>query len=289
MGGLPTAALYIMKIIDTHQHLWDLERFSYSWTDAIPALNRTFTIDDYRSESEGTGITASVHVEADVDEAHLLDETRYLLSLADGSTPIIGIVAAARPESKEFPAQLEQLTAQTGVKGIRRILQSQPDDSSKSEIFRRHLDLLRDFDLSFDLCILARQLPLAIELVHACPDVQFVLDHCGNPPLRDGDLQKWHADLREISTSANVACKISGIVTQADHTNWKSDDLRPAVEHVIDCFGWDRIMFGSDWPVCRLASSLRRWVETLKELTAWAGETNQQKLFFENAERIYRL
>jgi predicted TIM-barrel fold metal-dependent hydrolase len=289
MGGLPTAALCFMKIIDTHQHLWDLGRFKYSWTDSAPALNRTFTIDDYRSACEGTGITASVHVEADVDEPHMLDETRYLRTLAGGSTPIVGIVAAARPESLDFPSQLEQLTAYPEVKGIRRLLQSQPDDLSTSGIFRRHIRMLGDHGLRFDLCVQARQLSWVSKLVDACPDVQFVLDHCGNPPLRDGDIEKWRTDIHEISTSANVACKISGIVTQADHLKWHADDLRPAVEHVIDCFSWDRVMFGSDWPVCRLASSLRRWVETLKGLTAWAGETNQQKLFFENAERIYRL
>ena len=264
-------------------------RFKYSWTDTVPALNRTFTIDDYRSACEGTGITASIHVEADVDEPHMLDETRYLHTLVDGSTPILGIVAAARPESLDFPAQLEQLTAFPGVKGIRRLLQSQSDDLSTSGIFRRHLRMLGDHGLRFDLCVQARQLPVVSKLVGACPDVQFVLDHCGNPPLRDENIEKWRTDIHDISTSPNVACKISGIVTQADHLKWQADDLRPAVDHVIDCFGWDRIMFGSDWPVCRLASSLRRWVETLKGLTAWAGETNQKKLFFENAERIYRL
>jgi len=278
-----------MKIIDTHQHIWELERFSYSWCSSVPSLNRTFSLEDYLDASDGTGIERTVHVEADVDEAFMLAETKYVLSLAAAETPIVGVVACARPESTDFPAYLDEIAGHPQLKGVRRLLQAQADDLSEGSVFRDNVRLLPRYDLSFDICVLARQLPVAIALVEECPEVQFILDHCGNPLILEGRLEDWRRDLRRLAAYPNISCKISGIVTQADHMSWTAKDLRPIVEHVIECFGWDRVMFGSDWPVCTLSTGLRRWVETLLDLTRGAGEKNQHKLFYENAVRIYRL
>ncbi len=279
-----------MNIIDAHQHLWDLSRFPYSWTANQPKLNRSFVMSDYLEATRGFEVVKSVHVEADIDEGFMLEETRSVLELAErDDNPLAGVVAAARPEYDNFQEYLAQIAGHPRLKGIRRILQAMPDELSTTTTFVENVRSLEDHELSFDLCILARQLPAAIELAGQCPNVSFILDHCGNPDIRNCDYHPWRERIAEIAGLPNVACKVSGIVVNTDLDNWTVEDLRPAIEHVIECFGWDRVMFGSDWPVCTLAASFRQWVEALIFLTAGAGESNQRKLLAENADRIYRL
>lgn len=280
-----------MKIIDTHQHLWDLKRFEYSWTARNPLFNRSYLVSDYLEATKGIEIVKSVHVEADIDEPYMLGETRWILELADQpDNPIAGVVAAARPEYDNFREMIEQIAGHPRLKGVRRILHvGQPDELSTTTTFTENIRSLEEFDLSFDLCFLGRQLPLAARLIKECPNVRFILDHCGNPDIKNQDYTAWRKSIEEIAGLPNVDCKVSGIVVNTDLENWTAEDLRPAVEHIIDSFGWDRVMFGSDWPVCLLAASYRQWVEALTYLTQDAGEENQKKLFVENAERIYRL
>lgn len=278
-----------MQIVDTHQHLWDLELFSYAWTKHHPTLNHSFHMSDYRAASAGFEISKTVHLECDVDEQYMLAETEHILWLAaQPNNSLTGAVACCRPERADFPDYLAQLARHTRLKGFRRVLHVVPEEVSLSPVFVPNLRLLADHNLSFDLCVLARQLPLAIRLVKECPQVQFILDHCGNPPIASGDLTDWRAQLAELAQSPNVACKVSGIINHAS-PNWTAAELRPVVEHVIESFGWERVMFGSDWPVCTLAGTFKQWVEALLELTQAAGPENQQKLFQTNAERIYRL
>jgi predicted TIM-barrel fold metal-dependent hydrolase len=279
-----------MKIVDAHQHLWDLDLFHYAWLKDLPVLNRSFRMDDYCDATKGRAIEKSVHLEADVDEPFMVDETKYVLRLADrGDNPLEGVVACGRPESKEFKTYLERILGHPKLKGIRRILHTQPDDLGQSGTFIENVNSLPGYGLSFDLCVLARQLPLAIRLVSRCPEVTFILDHCGVPQVREKILDPWRANIRAIAKFPNVFCKISGLVAYADPREWTTEDLRPYVEHAIECFGWDRVMFGSDWPVCTLSASYQQWVDALVSLTRGAGEVNQKKLFRENAIRIYRL
>ncbi len=283
-----------MQIIDTHQHLWNLEQFPYSWTAGKPAFNRSFKLSDYYEATRGLNVTKSVHVEADVDEEFMLQETLHVLSLArSDDNPIAGVVAATRPEYDGFQEYINQIAGSRLLKGVRRILHTEPDELSTTTTFVENVKSLEDYGLTFDICVLARQLPMAINLVEQCPNVNFILDHCGNPNLRsdagEKEFDQWRERLREIAGFPNIVCKISGIVVNTDLTNWNAETLRPAVEHVIACFGWDRIMFGSDWPVCTLAASFKQWAETLMDLTKDAGEENQRKLFHDNAERAYSL
>jgi len=289
-----------MRIIDTHQHLWDLDLFSYAWIAAQPepgslaggrpGLKRSFRMADYLEATSGLGVEKSVHLEADVDEPCMLAETRHILALADHpDNPLSAVVACARPESADFRHYLDQIAGHPRLQGIRRILHTQPDDLGQGPTFRENVRSLAGYGLSFDICVLARQLPIAIGLVEHCPHVQFILDHCGVPQVKEKILDPWRDDIRRIASFPNVVCKVSGIVAYADPDRWTPGDLRPYVEHVIDCFGWDRVMFGSDWPVCTLSASLRQWVEALSEITANAGEANRDKLFNRNAVRVYRL
>lgn len=279
-----------MNITDTHQHLWDLEQFSFSWTKRSATLNRSFRMSDYLEATSGLNITQSVHVEADVDEPDMLGETRYVLDLADrNDNPMAGVVACVRPERADFAAYLAQIVGHPKLKGVRRVLHVVPDNTVDRPGFIDNVRSLEGYGLSFDICVLARQLPIAIRLVRECPGVQFILDHCGNPLVKEKVYEPWASHIRELASYPNVVCKISGIVTNADTEHWTPEDLRPYVEHVITSFGWERVMFGSDWPVCLLASSYHRWVEALMSLTAGAREAERRKLFSENAERVYKL
>ena len=279
-----------MRIVDTHQHLWDLDLFRYAWLQQLPDLNRSFRMNDYLAATNGLAIEKSVHLEADVDEPFMLEETMHLLRLADCSdNPLEGVVACGRPESKEFKTYVEKIAGHSKLRGIRRVLHTRPDDLGQSETFIENVCSLSGYGLSFDICVLAHQLPIAIRLVSQCPDVTFILDHCGVPQVRDKILNPWRSLIREIAKFPNVFCKISGLIAYADPNNWTAEDLRPYVDHAIECFGWDRVMFGSDWPVCTVSASYRQWVDVLLSLTRSAGAANQKKLFHDNAIQVYRL
>ena len=279
-----------MKIVDTHQHLWDKELFHYAWLEPLQKLDRSFRLSDYRDATSGLEIDKTVFVECDVDESQMMDEALHVLRVADDfGSRIAGIVASGRPEHDGFKAHLDALAAHPKVKGLRRILHTSPNEVGLGERFIENVSCLKEYGLSFDICVLARQLTVAINLVSKCPDVAFILDHCGVPDVKGQSLYPWRDRILELSKFPNVTCKISGLVAYADPANWKAEDLRPFVEHVIESFGWDRVMFGSDWPVCNLTAGYTKWVETLLSLTHSAGEVNQRKLFRENAIRAYRL
>jgi predicted TIM-barrel fold metal-dependent hydrolase len=279
-----------MKIADTHFHLWDMDLFRFSWCRDVPLLNRSFRMPDYLEAIRGLNIEKSVHVEADVDAPWMLDETQYILELAEAEdNPLEGVVACGRPEKDGFREYLDNIVGHPALKGIRRELDNQPDDVSQSKAFIENINILACYNLSFDICVMARQLSIASDLVRRCPRVTFILDHCGIPQVKEIVMHPWREDIREISKFPNVYCKISGLVAYAEPEKWTADDLRPFVEHIIECFGWDRVMFGSDWPVCTQSATVKKWVEALSSLTQAESPANRDKLFYENAVRVYRL
>jgi predicted TIM-barrel fold metal-dependent hydrolase len=279
-----------MKIIDTHQHLWDKDLFHYAWLESLPKLDRSFRLSDYQEATRGLEIEKTVFVECDVDDEQATDEALHILRLAEQpDSRVAGVVASGRPEKEGFESHLERLRGQPRLKGIRRILHTHPDELGRGKTFVENVRKLEEYGLSFDTCVLARQLPIAINLVSQCPGVTFILDHCGVPQVKERVMHPWREHIQEIATFPNVYCKVSGLVAYADPVNWTPEDVRPFIDHVLESFGWDRVMFGSDWPVCTLAASYRQWVETLLSVTQAAGETNQEKLFRDNAIRAYRL
>ena len=277
-----------MKRIDTHQHLWDLRQFPYSWCAGIPALNRSFRLDDYLAAAKNTGIEKTVFVEGDVDEPHALAEAQQVQRLAEQHPLIAGIIAAARPEHADFSVHLEALRQLPNLRGIRRVLHVVPEEVSQSDLFRDNIRRLAAHRLTFDLCVLARQLPLALALAQACPEVQFILDHSGVPDVKGKAFDPWRAHINEIAALPNVACKISGLVAYAGE-HWTVDDLRPWVEHAVASFGWERIVWGGDWPVCTLTATLKQWVDASDQLFADASAGQLEKVFYKNAERIYHI
>jgi predicted TIM-barrel fold metal-dependent hydrolase len=274
-----------MRIIDTHLHLIYLDRFSYPWLAGEPALNRQASAESYFAEADGLGIEGALHMEVDVAEKDIVGETAFMTQV---HPKVIGAVAGARPEYADFPAQLEKLAAIKGTKALRRILHTVPDELSQTPLFAENVRLLAARNLNFDLCLRADQLPIGMKLVDQAPEVQFVLDHCGVPKVADKELDPWRAYITDMARRPNVVAKISGVVAYAGK-DWTVDDLRPFVEHVIESFGWDRVVWGSDHPVCTLTANLTRWVNATHEIIAGASEDEKSKLLSRNAERIYRL
>ena len=275
-----------MQIVDTHCHLIYRDRLRYPWLAADPLLNRDCTVEDYLPQARAAGITDVLHMEVDVDPADIEAEAVFTGALG---APFVGTIAGCRPEHAAFPAQLERLAAIAGVKGLRRILHTQPDGLAQTRLFADNLGRLARFALSFDLCVLPRQIPTAIALARACPDVQFVLDHCGVPDVKARAMEPWRAGVAAIAALPNVAAKLSGIVAYAAPDTWTVDDLRPYAEFVIERFGWDRVMWGSDHPVCTRAASLGRWMAATHALLQGASESEKARLLGLNARRIYRL
>ena len=278
-----------MDRIDTHLHLIHPERFGYEWTAGIPALTgRGFSLDDYQQASEGLGIAQSIFMEADVDEKDLVSEAAWFCKLAgDPGNRLCGVIAACRPENADFASQLETLS-HPRLSGFRRVLHTQPDDLCDSPLFRENIGRIGAAGLGFDLCMLPRQLEHGAALIDACPDTRFVLDHCGIPDIATGDLAFWREQIREISQRPNLHCKISGIIAYAAG-EITADTLRPVVEHAIDCFGWDRVLWGSDWPVCNLTRDLATWTRLLDEILAGCSDDELARLYQQNARAVYRI
>lgn len=270
-----------MHIIDTHLHLIYPDRFSYPWLNGEPGLNRPWHLEAYRREAEALGIVSALHMEVDVAEPHMVRETEFVLGL---DAFIAGAVAACRPEHQDFPAQLEALP--DGVVGLRRVLHVVDDEISTTALFRENIRRLATAGLTFDICMRADQLPLAIALIDAAPDVTFIIDHCGVPDVAAGAIEPWRTHMRELARRSNAHAKISGIVAYAA-PDWNLNDLRAFATPVIDAFGFERIVWGSDHPVCTSRASLSQWIKASRALVASASSDEQAQLFHRNAERIY--
>ena len=244
-------------IIDTHLHVIDQSALSYPWLSGAPALNRDFPYEEYAREAQRVGIASTLHMEVDVAAGDIEAEIDNVgkLSRQPGNL-IVGAIAACRPEDKGFPDFLERQKSNPLVKGFRRVLHVMPDELSEGALFRENVKRLSGTGLSFDLVVLPHQIPRAIALVDLAPDVQFVLDHCGVPDIKGKSEHPWREHISEIARRPNVVGKISGVVAYADPDSWTVATLRPYVEHTIGAFGWDRVVWGSDWPVCTLGGGL---------------------------------
>jgi L-fuconolactonase len=280
-----------LSIVDSHVHLWNPTQLRYSWLDGSPALNRTFLPADFATASADSGVDKMVFVECGCEPAQNLAEAAWIEALAKGEPRLKGIVAHAPLEKGEaVRTELEALASCPLVKGIRRNLQGELDaDLYLGPTFLAGLRLLADSDFTFDLCIRHDQLRSTTELVSRVPQVTFVLDHFGKPDVRGGQARSWARDLKALAALPNVVCKLSGLATEADWKHWQPADLEVYFAQALECFGFNRVLFGGDWPVATLATSYERWLETVRHFVSSAGEADQIKLFRGNAERIYHV
>ena len=274
-----------MKILDTHLHLVDLHRFSYPWLGNAPALNRNWSAESYFAEASELGIEQALHMEVDVAESDMLAESTHMLGV---HPRIAGAIAAGRPEKPGFAEHLERLATLGGVKGVRRILHTVPDEVSRTELFAENIQRLPQFGFSFDLCLRADQLTIGAELLDKAPDVQFILDHCGVPDIAGGAFELWRDGISAMAERPNLVVKLSGIVAYAA-PDWTVETLRPYFDHVVASFGFERMVWGSDHPVCTTTADLTRWVEATHALLSGANEVEKSAVLHRNAERIYRV
>jgi predicted TIM-barrel fold metal-dependent hydrolase len=280
-------------MIDTHIHLLEPDRFTYEWTKGFPALSGRFDLSDYEKASADTGIQAGVFMEVDCEES--ADEARYFCSLAEQPGCLIqAVVAAARPESPDFERNLEAM-AHPRLTGIRRVLHTQPDELSQSSLFRENVSRLGALGLSFDLCVLQRQLPLALDLVRACPQTTFILDHCGVPEISANDAPAgagflaWEKSIRALAAEPNVNGKISGITAYAPEPLRNAEGLRPYIDTMLEAFGSSRLVWGGDWPVVNLGNGLLAWSNITRELLSELTADERTLILSTNAKKIYRI
>jgi L-fuconolactonase len=278
-------------LVDTHLHIWDLSRLSYPWLASVPMLNKNHLIGDYRRACGSVQVAKMVFLQCECAPAQFQAEAGWVTEVAQADPRIRGIVPWAPLEKGEgVRADLARLAANPLIKGIRRIIQFEADPAfCLRPDFVRGVQLLPAYGLSFDICINHTQLTNTIKLVRQCPEVKFVLDHIGKPDIKAGRLDPWRAELRELAALPNVWCKLSGLVTEADHAAWTPAGLQPYIDHVIACFGWERVMFGGDWPVSTQASDYPRWVDTLDAALKGATPEQLRKVYVTNAEAFYRV
>jgi predicted TIM-barrel fold metal-dependent hydrolase len=277
-------------IVDTHLHIVDMAALNYPWLGGAGDLNRSWSYDDYAREARRLGISATMHMEVDVAESDIEKETDNVTAIAARPGSLLrGAIAACRPEHEGFPAYLERMRAKDLVKGFRRILHFMPDDLSTSPVFRENLKRLAGTGLTFDLVVFPRQIGRAIELVDLAPDVQFVLDHCGVPDIKGRAFDDWAKGISEIAKRPNIVGKLSGLVAYTDTETWSLQDIRPYAEHTIGSFGFDRMVWGSDWPVCTLGGSLSTWVGATHALLQGVSQDEKHALLAGNAIKLWNL
>jgi L-fuconolactonase len=279
-------------IVDSHVHLWDPTRFRMPWLDNNERIGRPFLQADYREHTAGLDVEGIVYLQVEVLPAYALLEAQWVADLPAEPLPVLGIVPWAPLEDGDCARSfLDAMTAiDPRIKSIRRLIQDEPDDDfCVRPDFIRGVQILPEYDLSFDICVYHRHLKNTITLVRSCPNVNFVLDHIGKPDIKAGLLDPWRDEIRELASFPNVMCKLSGVVTEADKDQWTTADVVPYIEHIIEQFGEDRVMFGGDWPVVLMASPYRRWAATLDEVTAGLSDGAKRKLWNTNARKFYRL
>ena len=278
-------------LIDTHLHLWDPGHLRYPWLDDLPMLNKPHLLADYNRAVGSVQVEKMVFLQCEADFAQFMDEAAWVTSLAQVDPRIKGMVPWAPLEKGDAArADLEKLADNPLVKGIRRIIQFEDDlEFCLRPDFVRGVQALTDYNLSFDICINHMQLANTIKLVAQCSQVSFILDHIGKPDIKNQIFEPWRREIKALAGFPNVWCKISGLVTEADHANWTRDNLKPYIDHVIACFGFDRVIFGGDWPVATQATTYPRWVATLIWAVGGSSEAEMRKLFHDNALEFYRL
>jgi L-fuconolactonase len=285
-----------VPIIDAHLHVWDPTRIRMGWMTPGAALNRAFTVEDYAAQTEGIVIEAMVFVECFVDAGEFLREVDFVAENAGRDTRLRAIVANAPLElGDDARPFLDALMARNAtVRGIRRMIEFQPDTTiAMRPGFRAGVQALRDYDLAFDVNVHHSQMDQAVDLSRHVEGVRLVLDHCGKPPIKggvqDGRFAVWCDQIRAFAQNPDTFCKLSDLPVEADYAAWTPEDLTPYIDVVVEVFGFDRLIFAFDWPVCTQAVTPQRWLEVLDAAFAGVAEADLQKFYAGNARRVYRM
>jgi L-fuconolactonase len=274
-------------VIDSHHHFWRYIPAEYGWiADSMSILRRDFLPADLSGETSVVGVDGVISVQA----RQTVGETQWLLDLAEQNAFIKGVVGWVPLVSPDVKSDLEQFARRPKLKAVRHVLQDEPDDNYMlRDDFNRGLAMLRDFDLRYDILIFERHLPQSIKLIDRHPRLTFILDHIAKPRIRENVLSPWRENMRELARRPNVYCKLSGMATVADHKAWTPAQLRPCMDMALEAFGPGRLMFGSDWPVCLLAVTYRRWYELVGEFVARLSTEERGRIMGGTAVEAYGL
>jgi len=273
--------------VDSHQHFWRYSPATHGWIDErMGVLKRDYLPPDLEHLLRANGFAACVAVQA----SQSLDDTRFLLGLADAHPFIRGVVGWVDLRSAGVEADLQALCGHPRFKGVRHIVQDEPDDRFllRDDVLNG-ISVLESFGLTYDLLVYPRQLPAAREVVRRFPRQRFVLDHLGKPPVASGEIAPWREEIRGLAASSNVSCKLSGLVTEADWATWKPADLRPYLDVALEAFGPERLMIGSDWPVCTLAGEYAAVMAAVRDHVARLSAAEQAAILGGTATRFYGL
>ena len=297
----------MLPIVDTHQHMWDLAQFALPWLEGegMEPLRKNYLLSDYLAAGAGAGIARTIYMEVDVAAEQHIAEAEFVAGLCKADdNPMAAAVIGGSPGEEGFRTYIDRFKDEDAIKGVRQVLHV-PDagpGQCLQERFVRDVQYLGEIGMSFDLCLRPSELGDAVGLVDQCPDTLFIVDHCGNadPQIVNGAAEhdpanpfshtkeQWQGDIAALGAREHVVCKISGIVARAP-AGWSADTLAPTVNHCLDSFGPDRVVFGGDWPVCNFGASLGAWVAALREIVSGRPEEEQAKLLAGNAERLYGL
>jgi len=274
-------------IIDSHQHFWQVGHFDYPWmSPEVEVLYQDYLPSQLEPILKEAGVAKTVLVQA----SNSLAETYWLLSLAERHAFIAGVVGWVDLKDPEMEQELEVLTAYPKFKGVRHLVESEPaDDWLVQPSVLKGLRALEKHRVSYDLLVHTRHLKHVKTVAEACPNLRLVIDHMAKPPIASGEIAGWASALKEVAAYPNISCKLSGLVTEANWTAWTIEDLRPCVERALEFFGPKRMMFGSDWPVCLLASSYAQVLGSFQSLLADLAEEDRDQIFSGNATEFYKL
>jgi len=283
----------MIPVIDAHQHLWDISKYKLPWLPNEGVLARSYSLIDYKKHTQGLNIVNTVYMEVDVDPSQQLKEAEdvsHLCQMPDSGMK--GAVISGRPSSKQFKDYISKISKLNGIRGVRQVLHvpTTPPAYCLSHDFIEGVRLLGSKNLSFDLCVKHGELGNVSLLLDLCPDTFFILDHCGNPDLKEKDLSPWKRGLESVAKRKNVVCKISGFLASAPgFGKWSIEEVAPIINHTLDTFGPDRVMFAGDWPVVLLAASFADWIGAVRQTVSSRPILDQRKLFYENALKHYKL
>lgn len=286
-----------LPIIDTHQHLWDLKLLTLPWlkSDGVQAINRSFVMSDYLQATADLNVVKTVYMEVNVAQSDQRKEAEHVIELCrQNDNPMAAAVIGGYPHDKGFADYIRPLAKHSEIKGVRTVLHDpdRPTGLCLTDEFVKGIRLLGELGLSFDLCMRPDEVLDGVALAKKCPDTRFIVDHCGNMSVTSQDKhlrKKWSRGIREAAQQDNMFCKISGIVVTAEADSWEPRDLAPNINTCLKHFGDDRVFFGGDWPVCTLKATFGQWTDALKTIVRKRSPEFKQKLFHDNAERIYGL
>nr|WP_320119891.1 amidohydrolase family protein [uncultured Marinifilum sp.] len=273
--------------IDCHQHFWKYSKEEYGWIDeSMKVIKCDHLPEDLQKVQEPLQFNGSVAVQA----RQTLEETRWLLELADNSKLVKGVVGWLDLRSEKIEEQLMEFASHPKLVGIRHVIQDEPDDAFiLGEDFKRGISYLEKHNLVYDILIFAKHLPNTVQFVKQFPNQVFVLNHIAKPDIKGGEITLWEQGIRDLAKFPNVHCKLSGMVTEADWKNWTAEDLKPYLDVVFDAFGPERLMIGSDWPVCKLAGNYHKVMNIVIKYIENLNKEEQEAVLGENAINVYGL